>query len=175
MIAILVFSERAYSQKIDKITFGLNSTHFKDWRSPALRFFNPELSYSRIVSNKYGFTYSVNVFYGENFSRETMKKGGIIYRLIFSNDITFDYLFKNFSFSIGPSIRYRNEKKISSIGSFEFHTDPKRGHIDLGGSINSGYHFRITKKSSITSTLTYRLYNKGVNPLSFGMFYSRHF
>lgn len=160
-------------QRRHEIKIGLNAFYFNDWNRLTINIFNPELSYSSRLSDKYGFTYSLNFLYGENFAKE-MKEGDIIYRLLVSNDITFDYLINNFSFSAGPSIRYRKERKILYFypqpNPFEFVIDGK-SHFDFGAALKSGYNINLTKKSIVVLKLSYRLYNKGVNPVSFGVSY----
>jgi len=168
-LPILTFAQQ------NTLTIGLNTSYFKDWNRLRFNFFNPEVSYSRFLSNKYRVSYTLNVFYGGNLSKENMKEEAIINRLIFSNDFTLDYSLKDFYISAGPSIRYRNEKKILYFypqgNPFEFVIDRNKSHVDIGAAFKSGYNIHITKKSIVVFKLSYRLYNKGVNPISFGLSY----
>lgn len=170
-----MMSSFAYCQQSHQMEIGLNVSYFKDWKSLKYGIFNPELSYSRILSDKYGLTYTLNAFYADNLSKEVKKEGGVIHRLIFSNDFTFDYFIKDFFVSAGPSIRYRNERRILYFypqpNPFEMVTDLKKSHIDIGSAISSGYHLKTSGKSLITFKIAYRLYNKGVNPISLGASY----
>ncbi len=117
----------------------------------------------------------MNVFYGEALHVQGPPEGKVIYRLIFSNDYQLEYVKNNFFAAIGPTIRYRNEKKIlyryPQPNPFEIVIDPNKSHVDIGGAISSGYNLRINRKSSTTFKMTYRLYSKGVNPVSFAMSY----
>lgn len=171
----LLISSLSYCQNKHELKIGLNVSYFNDWKDLKYGLFNPELSYARAVSDKYGLSYTLNAFYADNLSRAVMKDGGVVYRLIFSNDVTFDYLLKNFSYSIGPSIRYRNEKQIKYFypqpEPFEFVIEPKKSHIDYGAAFKIGYNLKLAKKSFVSLKLAYRLYNKGVNPISVGASY----
>ncbi len=174
-ILFFYFSLSLAGQQKNSLTIGLNTSYFKDWKKLAFNIFNPEVSCSRLLSDKQSFTYTLNVFYGENLSKENMKEDAVIYRIIFSNDFTFNYLINDFFVSAGPTIRYRNEKKILYFypqpNPFEFVIEPKKSHLDIGAAIKTGYNLNITKKTFLTLKLSYRLYNKGVNPVSLGVSY----
>lgn len=166
----------ATAQKQNTILFGFNTSFFSDWKKVSVNIFNPQVGYSRRIHDKYALTYMLNVFYGENLSRQNMRPGAVIYRLHFSNDFRLDYsLVKNATVSIGPSLRYRNEKKIVYFypqpNPFEFVIDRRKSHFDLGGVINTGYNFNLNKRSLVNIQVAYRFYNRGANPISIGVFY----
>lgn len=159
----------------NSLTFGLNVTHFSDWKHRPLNFFNPELSYSKRIADKYTISNTVSAFWGKAKSEDIKTEGAIFNRLIFSNDITINYFIKSFFFSAGPSVRYRNEKKIlyfyPSSNPFEFVIDPDKAHFDFGAAFKTGYNLSISKKSFFVLKLSYRFYNKGIDPVSFGVSY----
>jgi len=172
---LLLYCQVVAGQQNNKLSIGFNATYFNDWKR--LETFNPELSYAHLFSGRYGFSYTLNTLYGGNLSKANMKEKAIIYRLFFSNDLTFDYKVRNFTISVGPSARYRNEKQILYFypqpNPFEFVISPKKSHLDVGLTLKSSYELNIRKKSLIALKLSYRLYNDGVNPVSFGLFYGR--
>lgn len=175
ILSVFTFVSIHASAQQNMLKFGLNGTHFNDWKRRPLNFFNPEFTYSRVITDKYSISNTVNAFWGRAKSVDMKKEDRVIDRLIFSNDITFDYFNKCFFLSAGPSIRYRNEKKIPSydprLEFFDFLIDPNKSHIDFGAAAKAGYNINITKKSIVVFNLAYRHYNKGVNPISFGVSY----
>lgn len=175
LIVFFCLSIFSFAQK-NILQFGLNVTHFRDWKKGQfLNFFNPEIGFSKQLNDTYRLSTLLNVFYGE--ALQGPSEGKVIYRLIFSNDYQFAYVKNGFFTAIGPTIRYRNEKKILYFYPqpypFEFVIDPNKSHFDFGGALSSGYDLRITRRSLISFKMTYRLYNKGVNPVSFGISYGR--
>lgn len=165
------------SAQQNSLTFGVNVTHFSDWSGKRfLNYFNPEVGYSKQLSDRYSISNVINIFYGEN-APTVVKEGGVIYRLNFSNDVTLNYFFNNFSFSVGPSVRYRNERKILYFypqpEPFEFVIDRNKSHFDIGGTVSTAYNLRINRKSLVSFKLAHRMYNKGANPVSFGISYGR--
>jgi len=98
-------------------------------------------------------------------------------RLIFSADVTFKKTLNLFSANIELLFRYRNEKKLASSSGYplwEFTIEPKKGFVDFGGMAGLNYTIFIKGKSSLEIRTAYRLYNKSVNPISFGLFFNRH-
>ena len=121
---------------------------------------------------------TLNVLYCKATSKDIQTTGSVFQRLIFSYDIGIEQIINHFSFGIGPSLRYRNEKKVVYLpqsNPFDFLIDPNKSHIDFGGFTNLKYEIPITKKSFFNVKLTYRIYNKGVNPILLGLFYGRRF
>lgn len=168
----------AYAQKENKILFGFNITHFGDWKNKPLNFFNPEIIYSKSLSKRHNIQMVLNGLYSQATSKDIQTTGSVFQRLIFSYDIGFEQKFKNFSLGIGPSLRYRNEKKVVYLpqsNPFDFLIDPNKSHFDIGGFANLKYEIVMNKKSFFNVKLTYRIYNKGVNPISLGLFYGRLF
>lgn len=160
------------------LRIGFNVTHFGDWNNKIfLNFFNPELDFTRSLNDKFRFSTALNVFYGEGGQLVEPVNGKVISRLIFSNDYKLEYIHKGFITGVGPSLRYRNEKRVlyryPQPNPFEIVIDPKKSHIDFGGVVSSGYGLNITGKSTLAVKLTYRFYNAGVNPVSVGIFYGR--
>jgi hypothetical protein len=175
-ILSLLFYQTLYSQKADKISFGLNVTHFRDWKNKPFNFFNPEISYSKAISKNQFIYTGINGFYGEASSEDIKVTGDIFQRLIFTTDVGFEQSFNNFSAGIGPSVRYRNEKKVIYLpqsNPFDFLIDRKKGYFDFGGFANVKYEMPLNKKALFDIRLSYRIYSKGVNPISIGLFYSR--
>jgi hypothetical protein len=158
------------------LKFGLNVTHFNDWKKGQfLNFFNPEILYSKSVNKDFRLSTSINVFYGESSKLKEVKEGTVTYRLIFSNDYTLYYTKNNIFVALGPTIRYRKERIIKYFypqpNPFEVVYGPNPAKIDFGGVLKTGYNLSISKKRLLTFRLTYRLYNKGVSPISLGVFY----
>lgn len=173
----LCFSCTTNAQATNKLSLGLNITHFKDWKNKPLNVFNPEIAFAKSLQKEQYLNFSFNIFNSQSSSKD-LKVGSIFQRLIFSIDITYEKKISNFSLGVGPSFRYRNEKKIlyfyPTTNPFEFVIDPKKGHFDFGGSAFSSYTMPINTKSSIFLKLAYRIYSNGQNPISFGIFYSRY-
>ena len=156
------------------LTFGLNVTYFSDWKKGQfLNFFNPEIGFSKQLNGNYTISTLLNAFYGAALHVKGPSEGKVIDRLIFSNDYQFEFVEKGFFVAIGPTIRYRHEKKILHPYPFEIVIDPNKSHFDIGGAISSGYKLKLAQKSSVTLKMTYRFYNKGVNPVSVGVSLSR--
>lgn len=130
VLTILTLTSLLSFAQQNTLTFGLNITHFNDWKKGQfLNFFNPEVGYSRQINEHYQVSALLNVFYGEALHVEGPPKGKVIYRLIFSNDYQLEYIKKGFFTAIGPTVRYRNEHKIlyryPEPNPFEIVTDPK--------------------------------------------------
>jgi hypothetical protein len=163
------------AQQKNSLSIGLNTSYFKDWKKIKLNIFNPEINYSHLLSDKYRVNYTINTFYGSNYSQENMKEGAVVYRLIFSNDLTLDYLINDFFISAGPTFRYRREKKsvyfYPQPNPFEFVITGNKPRFNIGGAIKTGYDLKIKKRSFLSFKLTYRIYNQGVNPVSLGVAY----
>ena len=175
LMFIVLNCQFVVGQQNNNLSIGFNATYLTDWKR--LEAFNPEVSYAHLFSGRYGFNYTLNTLYGENLSKANMKEKATIYRLFFSNDLTFDYKVNNFIFSAGPSARYRNEKQILYFypqpNPFEFIINPIKSHWDAGLALKSSYEFHFKKKSLVAVKLSYRLYNNGVDPASLGLFYGR--
>lgn len=177
LIICIIISQIIYSQKRETISFGLNITHFSDWKHKPFNFFNPEIRYLKSLSLNNAIDVGINSFYGQAASQDFLNPGDVFQRLIFSADIGFKKYFNHFSANIGPSLRYRNEKIRASCTScppWEFRISPKKGFVDFGGMAGVNYELPIKEKSSFEIRMAYRLYNKGVNPISLGLFYNRH-
>ena len=175
-ISLLIVSINLYSQSHDKISFGLNITHFKDWKNKPINFFNPEIRYLKPLNPNNAIDIGINSFYAQAESQDFLNPGDVFQRLIFSIDVGFKQYFNHFSANIGPSLRYRNEKirvSCTSCPLWEFRIEPKKGFVDFGGVAGLNYELFIKEKSSFEIRMTYRLYNKGVNPISLGLFYNR--
>jgi hypothetical protein len=176
-IICTLFCKMGYSQKVNKISFGLNITHFNDWKNRPLNFFNPEISFSKAISKNQYIHMNLNGFYNKASSKDLNTTGSVFQRLIFTYDLGFEQAVDNFSVSIGPSVRFRNEKKVVYLpqtNPFDFLIDPNKSHFDFGAFTNVKYGIPFNKKSFFDVRLTYRIYNKGVNPFSIGLFYGRH-
>jgi hypothetical protein len=120
----------------------------------------------------------LNGLYAEATAKDIQTTGSVFQRLIFSYDIGFEQVLKNFSIGIGPSLRFRNEKKIVYLPQpypFDFLIDPNKSHFDFGAFVNAKYEIPLNKKSFFDVKIAYRIYNKGVNPISLGLFYGRLF
>ena len=79
--------------------------------------------------------------------------------------------------NIGPSFRYRNEKIKASCTScppWEIIIERQKGHIDFGAIGVVNYRLFSKTKFFFEFSLAYRLYGKGVNQASLGLFYNRH-
>ena len=175
---LLVFSFCLFTKIVAQrngITTGLNVTYLSDWKNEPFNFFNPELGYSKGITDKLSLSSFLNVLYGRAGSKDFTAKGDVLSRLWFSNDFTLDYKLKNLILSAGPTFRYRNEESVLYFygqPQFEVVTHPTRAHFDLGGALRAGYQFKTTAHNFLVTRLSYRLYTAGVNPLSLGAFYN---
>jgi hypothetical protein len=177
-IIFCLFSNNINAQKANKISFGFNITHFNDWKNKPFNFFNPEISFSRAISKNQNIQMGLNGLYAEATSKDIQTTGSVFQRLMFSYDIGFEQVLNNFSVGIGPALRFRNEKKVVYLpqtNPFDFLIDPNKSHFDFGAFANAKYEIPLNKKSLFNVRLTYRIYNKGVNPISLGLFYGRRF
>jgi hypothetical protein len=177
VLIFVAFSISLKAQKVNRTAFGLNITHFSDWKNRPLNFFNPEINFSKSISENQYIYYSLNAFYNKATAEDNKEVGNIIKRLILTSDIGYRRLINNFSFNIGPSLRYRNETKIKyfypQINPFEIITEPKKGYFDFGGFSSLKYNIPFNKKSMFQINVSYHLYSKGANPISLGLFYEK--
>ena len=176
LILFLIFSQLANAQK-SIISFGLNVIHNNDWKNKPLRFFNPEIKYTKFFKKNTAVTLGINSFYGEADPKDFQNPGDVLQRLIFTTDITLKEIINNFSVNIGPSFRYRNEKIKASCTScppWEIIIERQKGHIDFGAIGVVNYRLFSKTKFFFEFSLAYRLYGKGVNQASLGLFYNRH-
>ncbi|MEJ7822681.1 MAG: hypothetical protein WKF85_10195 [Chitinophagaceae bacterium] len=176
LIFLVLYCQVVAGQQKNKLSIGFNATHFKDWRKGQfLNFFNPEISYSKNLNNKFRISSSLNAFYGEATNLKEVKEGTVTYRLIFSNDYTLDYIKNNFFVGVGPTLRYRKERTIKYFypqpNPFERVYGPSPAKVDYGGVLKTGYNVGTTSKGFLSFILSYRFYNQGINPVSFGAFY----
>jgi hypothetical protein len=159
------------------LAIGLNITNFSDWKNQPINFFNPEIRYIKGLNSNSSIDIGLNGFYNQASSKDFMNPGDVFQRLIFTTDITFRKYYNHFSLVIGPSFRYRNEKIRASCTScqpWEYRIEPKKGFFDFGGVAGLNYELFIKEKSFFEIRMAYRLYNKGVNPISLGFFYNRN-
>ena len=177
ILLYIAISTNLYSQRQDKISFGINIIHFNDWEHKPLNFFNPEIKYLKSINPNSAINFGINAVYAQSASKDFQNPGDVFQRLILSADFAYKKYFNHFSGNIGPSVRYRNEKiraSCSSCPPWEFRIQPKKGFIDIGAAAGLNYEFLIKEKASFEITMAYRLYSKGVNPVSLGLFYNRH-
>lgn len=177
ILLCIVISQSLYSQRKDMISVGLNITHFNDWKHKPFNFFSPEIRYIKSINLNSAIDVGINSFYSQAVPRDVQNPGDVLQRLIFSADFGFKRYFNHFSANIGPSFRYRREKiraSCSSCPPWEIIIESKGGFLDFGGLIGINYELLIKEKSAFEIRMAYRLYNKGVNPISLGFFYNRH-
>lgn len=177
ILALLSFISVISFAQQNTLAFGLNITHFNDWKKGQFfNFFNPEVGFSKQLNEKFNISTSLDVFYGEAPKLKEVKVGTVTSRLIFSNNYLLEYKSNGFFGGIGPTIRFRNERKIKYFYPqpdryFEIVFEPNPLSFDFGGGVKTGYNFSITKRSLLSLKLTYRFYNKGGNPVSLGVSY----
>ncbi|HEX8331198.1 MAG TPA: hypothetical protein VF622_01180 [Segetibacter sp.] len=158
------------------LSVGLNITHFNDWKNGQfLNFFNPEVGYSKKLNKDFSISTSLDGFYGESLKVKERKEGSVTYRLIFSNDVLLEYHKNGFFTGVGPTIRYRKERVIKYFypqpNPFEVVYGPNPATLDFGGAVKAGYDLKLSRRNFLRLKLSYKLYNKGVNPVSFGVLY----
>jgi hypothetical protein len=178
LISFCVFHKESKAQFDHELLFGFNASYFKDWNEKPIRFFNPEISYRSPYKANSELYMSISGFYGEGTGKDIIKTGDIFQRLIFCYNIGLERRINNFSFGLGPSFRYRREKKLVFIPQPGFQDaliDPRRSHFDVGGFANIQYKLPLNKSRLFDLKLTYCLYSKGVNPASLGIFYGWRF
>lgn len=173
----IVFSQDINSQSRNMVSFGLNIAHFNDWNYKPLNLFNPEIRYINFLNFNNAIDIGINSFYSQAVQRDFQNPGDVLQRLIFSADFGFRRYFNHFSANIGPSLRYRNEKIRASCTScppWELRIEPQKGFVDFGGIAGFNYGFLVKEKSSFELRMAYRVYHKGISPISLGLFYNRH-
>lgn len=177
ILLVLLFCLSIFtSAQQNTLTFGLNVTHFNDWKNRSINFFNPEIRYIKALNPGSSIDIGLNVFHNQAAYQDFRNPGDVFQRLIFTTDVEFKKHYNQFSAVIGPTFRYRNEKiraTCTSCPLSEFRTAPKEGFFDFGGVTGLNYEFILKEKSAFELRMTYRLYNKGVNPVSLGFFYNR--
>jgi hypothetical protein len=174
----IVMSAVALGQKVNRLSIGSNAAHYNDWKNTPLLFFNPEISFSRSISKYQYIQMGLNGLYGQATSKDIQTTGSVFQRLIFSCDIGIGQVLNNFSLGAGPSLRFRHEKKVVYLPqsySFDFLVDPNKSQVDFGTFAYAEYEIPFNKKSLFDIRFTYRIYTRGVNPISLGFFYSRRF
>ena len=175
ILLCVLLSHSVYSQISRKIAFGLNVTHYPDWKYKPFNFFSPEMRYLRFLNKSNAIDLGISSSYAQAVSKDFQDPGNVLQRLIFSSDLGYKKYFDHFSANIGPSLRYRNEKIRASCAScppWEFGIEPKKGFIDFGGFAGLNYELLLREKSSFEIRMAYRLYNKGVNSMSLGLYYN---
>jgi hypothetical protein len=163
------------AQKKKFFSFGLNAIYFNDWKHAPISFFNPEIRYIRTLPKNSAIDIGLNGLYSSGSFKDFTEPGDIINRLFFTADFTFKKYFRHFSFNIGPSIRSRNEKIRANCTYCPFSEivlEGKGVFIDLGGVAGLNYQLFLKKGTSFEIRSAYRYFNKGVNPLSLGLFYN---
>ena len=175
LILLIFVSIQLFAQK-NTLTVGLNITHFKDWKNGHfLNFVNPEVGYAKQLNNRFRVSTSLDGFYGESLRVKERKEGSVTSRLIFSNNFLFEYYKNGFFTGIGPAIRFRKERVIKYYypqpNPFEVVYGPNPPSLDYGGAFKSGYNFKISGTSFLSVKLIYSIFNKGINPISFGVAY----
>jgi hypothetical protein len=179
-ILYIVFSQTLYSQRADKLSFGMNATYFGDWNKiyfVALNdpiYFNPELTYSKTISAKTRLTVVAEGFWGEALRHKEIKKGIVLSRMLLTSSVQLEYRQKNFFSGVGPALRYRQERTVTSINEWQpgiTQTDSKRTEqYEFGAMLRAGYDLKITKGTFLSAHISYKIFN-GINPLSFGVAY----
>jgi len=173
---LIVLSQTLYSQIKDRISFGLNIIHFNDWKNKPLNFFNPEIRYSKMLRPNSFIDIGLNAFYGQAAPNDFKDPGDVFQRLIFTTDVGFKKCYNQFSAVIGPTFRYRHEHiraTCTACPPWEFRIEPGKSFFDFGGIGGLNYEFFLKERSSFELKMAYRLYNKGVDPVSLGLYYNR--
>lgn len=175
-LTLTFFVTLLLQSKAQKTSFflGNNATHFSDWKKPPITLFNPEIIFQKDIAKNF-IAISIDGFYGTFPEKQKKVVGDVIDRLIFTLKCIYSFKFNNTSIGIGPSGRYRREKKVlyfyPPVNPFEIVLDPDKDHFDIGINSSVQQLFNIGKKNALSIKLTYSIFNEGENPLSFGIFY----
>jgi len=170
----LVFYISSFGQKINSVGIGNNISYLNDWKNNPVVLFNPEISYISHIKKNNFIRFSLDILYGKRPIQSKIE-GSILSRIIFSFNVAYEKKFNKFGIALGPTFRYRNEKKVlyryGNPYPFEFVIDPDKSHFDFGAYSFITYDILKVRNNFLSIKGGYKFYNKGINPISTGIFY----
>lgn len=169
----LILNKELIAQKQNTLAIGSNMAYFSDWKKS--EFFNPEIFFLKEFTSTKNVLVSFDVFYGEMPGSQKSVVGSVFDRLNFNLKSNYVISKKNSSVGIGPSFRFRNEKKIlyfyPPVNPFEAVIDPNKSHFDIGINACVIQKVVLSKKTGLLMKLSYSFHFNGVNPINLGIYY----